>query len=71
MLATRFASRASDAGIILGTGTRFGLSGAFDRFLRMPFSAEDATLEQAFRRLQPLWEALPESPRPVTTRPIF
>ena len=71
MLATRFASRASDAGIILGTGTRFGLSGAFDRFLRMPFSADEATLEQAFRRLQPLWQALPDSPRPVTSRPIF
>lgn len=71
MVATRFASRASDAGIILGTGTRFGLSGAFDRFLRMPFSADEATLEQAFQRLQPLWNTLPESPRVSLSRPIF
>jgi len=58
MLATQLAARAEAAGIHLGTGTRFGLSGAFDRYLRMPFSLEPAELESALVRIKPLWLAL-------------
>ncbi|POT58374.1 DNA-binding transcriptional regulator [Citrobacter amalonaticus] len=57
-LATLFATRAEGAGIQLGTGTRFGLAGAFDRFLRMPFALPDETLRSAFATLQPLWQTL-------------
>lgn len=71
MQSTGFASRASDAGILLGTGTRFGLSGAFDRYLRMPFSADEQTLRQAFQRLQPLWAALPTSNTTAWHRQVF
>ncbi len=69
--ATGFAARASDAGILLGTGTRFGLSGAFDRYLRMPFGADEQTLRQAFARLQPLWLTLPENQVSALSRPVF
>ncbi len=58
MLATQLATRAEAAGIHLGTGTRFGLSGAFDRYLRMPFSLEPMALENALVRIKPLWLAL-------------
>lgn len=58
MLATRFAARAESAGIHLGTGTRFGLSGAFDRWLRLPFTQDDITLRTAFMTLQPIWKSL-------------
>ena len=58
MLATQLAARAEILGINLGTGTRFGLSGAFDRYLRMPFSLDPAELEQALLRIKPLWLAL-------------
>lgn len=58
MLATQLATRAEAAGIHLGTGTRFGLSGAFDRYLRMPFSLEPTELENALLRIKPLWQAL-------------
>lgn len=57
-LATLFATRAESAGIQLGTGTRFGLDGAFDRFLRMPFTLPDDTACAAFRVLQPIWDSL-------------
>ncbi|WP_193156922.1 PLP-dependent aminotransferase family protein [Citrobacter cronae] len=57
-LATLFAARAESAGIQLGTGTRFGLDGAFDRFLRMPFTLPDDTARAAFRVLQPIWDNL-------------
>ncbi|ENA0610140.1 PLP-dependent aminotransferase family protein [Enterobacter bugandensis] len=58
MLATQLAARAETLGINLGTGTRFGLSGAFDRYLRMPFSLDPAQLEEALIRIKPLWLAL-------------
>ncbi len=38
MLATLFSARAESIGIHIGTGTRFGLAGAFDRYLRLPFT---------------------------------
>ena len=55
LLATQLAARAETVGIHLGTGTRFGLSGAFDRYLRMPFSLEPEALESALLRIKPLW----------------
>lgn len=61
MLATQLAASAEAAGIHLGTGTRFGLSGAFDRYLRMPFSLEPAELESALLRLKPLWLGINKS----------
>lgn len=57
-LATIFATRAESVGIQLGTGTRFGLAGAFDRFLRMPFALPEEPLRSAFSTLEPLWETL-------------
>lgn len=64
MLATQFAARAEACGIHLGTGTRFGLSGAFDRYLRMPFAQESEVLENALIRLKPLWETLGDTQPP-------
>jgi DNA-binding transcriptional MocR family regulator len=57
MLATQLAARAETLGINLGTGTRFGLSGAFDRYLRMPFRLTRQSLS-ALLRIKPLWTAL-------------
>lgn len=57
-LATLFATRAESVGIQLGTGTRFGLAGAFDRFLRMPFALPENSMRAVFHTLQPLWETL-------------
>jgi DNA-binding transcriptional MocR family regulator len=50
--------RARKAGIHIGTGTRFGLAGAFDRYLRLPFTLSDEELRSAFTTLQPLWHSL-------------
>lgn len=64
-LATQLAARAESIGITMGTGTRFGLSGAFDRYLRMPFSLAPPELEAALLRIKPLWLALNNSTPPV------
>jgi len=60
MLATLFSVRAESRGIHIGTGTRFGLAGAFDRYLRLPFTLSDEELRSAFTTLQPLWHSLTE-----------
>jgi len=61
-LATLFATRAESAGINLGTGTRFGLQGAFDRYMRMPFTLTDEAMRAAFTTLQPVWASLIHQP---------
>lgn len=58
MLATLFSARAESHGIHIGTGTRFGLAGAFDRYLRLPFTLADEELRSAFTTLQPLWAGI-------------
>lgn len=58
MVATQLAARAEALGIHLGTGTRFGVSGAFDRYLRMPFSLDPEELEKALLQIKPLWANL-------------
>ena len=70
-LATRFAARAETVGIHLGTGTRFGLAGAFERNLRIPFSLEDTDLRAAFSTLQPLWQSLMDQPSSGRERKII
>ncbi|MFP2238317.1 PLP-dependent aminotransferase family protein [Pseudescherichia vulneris] len=71
MLATLFAARAESVGIHLGTGTRFGLAGAFDRWMRLPFTLEDEALRIAFKTLQPIWNSLNGQQNNLRTRKII
>lgn len=71
MLATQFAARAEGVGIHLGTGTRFGLAGAFDRWLRLPFTLEEETLQKAFTALQPIWNSLNGQQNTLRTKKII
>lgn len=67
-LATRFATGAESAGIHLGAGTRFGLAGAFERYLRMPFTQPETVLQEAFMALQPIWSSLINQPPLIRQR---
>ncbi|HBR4401968.1 MocR-like transcription factor YczR [Klebsiella pneumoniae] len=71
MLATLFSARAESQGIHIGTGTRFGLEGAFDRYLRLPFTLPDEALRRAFSTLQPLWQSLAEQKENTRLRKII
>ena len=71
MLATLFSVRAESRGIHIGTGTRFGLAGAFDRYLRLPFTLSDDELHSAFTTLQPLWHSLTEQKESFRLRKII
>lgn len=55
-LATVFAAAAESQGIRIGAGPRFGVDGAFERYLRLPFSLEPDEMRMAMQRLQPLWQ---------------
>ena len=71
MLATILSARAESRGIHIGTGTRFGLAGAFDRYLRLPFTLEDEALRSAFSTLQPLWHSLAQQSENTRARKII
>ncbi|MRS15659.1 aminotransferase class I/II-fold pyridoxal phosphate-dependent enzyme [Enterobacteriaceae bacterium RIT691] len=70
-LATLFAARAEGVGIHLGTGTRFGMAAAFDRWLRLPFTLDDEVLRSAFLTLQPVWNSLNGQQNNLRTRKII
>ena len=60
-LATVFAASAEAIGIRIGAGPRFGVDGAFERYLRLPFTLEPAQMRAALERLQPIWEHLAQT----------
>ncbi|WP_427789026.1 PLP-dependent aminotransferase family protein [Brevundimonas diminuta] len=57
----RLAIAAPDHGVRIAPGTRFGVNGAFDRFIRLPFSREEAELDLAVDRLAAAWSGLDRS----------
>lgn len=69
-VATSLAARAETQGIHLGTGTRFGLAGAFDRYLRIPFTLESDALEEALLKIKALWLPLDKAETPFRRRVI-
>lgn len=44
--------------IILGAGPRFGIEGAFERFLRVPFTLPAHQIEDALLRIRPVWDRI-------------
>ncbi|WP_226568773.1 MocR-like transcription factor YczR [Mangrovibacter yixingensis] len=63
---TRFAASAENVGIHLAPGPRFGIDGAFERFLRLPFTLETNEMEMALIRLQPVWQQLNQARPPAS-----
>jgi DNA-binding transcriptional MocR family regulator len=55
--------------VLLAAGPRFGLDGAFERCLRLPYTLPEPTLELAVERLAAAWTALPEAGLPTTGWP--
>ncbi len=60
-LATVFAASAESIGIRIGAGPRFGTEGAFERYLRLPFTLEPASMRNALERLQPVWKQVTQN----------
>ncbi|HUH22740.1 MAG TPA: PLP-dependent aminotransferase family protein, partial [Brevundimonas sp.] len=66
---TRLALAAPDHGVRIAPGVRFGINGAYERFLRLPFSRHEADLDRAVEGLAAAWNTLDRrAPRRATTR---
>jgi bifunctional pyridoxal-dependent enzyme with beta-cystathionase and maltose regulon repressor activities len=60
-MSTTLSMMASPAGVILVPGSRFGVDGTLERFLRIPFALPGPLLETAVSRLATLWRQLDRS----------
>lgn len=54
--------QAQTHGVILAPGTRFGIDGAFQRFVRLPYCLPETELEIAVDRLADAWAELGDRP---------
>lgn len=55
--------------VLLAAGPRFGVDGAFERYLRVPYTLPEPTLDLAVRRLAAAWGSLPHTDLPATGWP--
>lgn len=59
-------------GVRLAAGPRFGVDGAFERFLRLPYSLPEPVLEDAVERIALAWRAVAaDRPRPAADPPAL
>jgi aspartate/methionine/tyrosine aminotransferase len=58
---------AAPAGVIAVPGSRFGVDGTLERFLRIPFALPPDRLDEAVRRLAGVWHQLDRSAVPSRT----
>jgi DNA-binding transcriptional MocR family regulator len=63
-LSTPLTLLAAQAGVIVVPGSRFGVDGTLERFLRVPFALPEAELDEAVRRLAAVWSGME---RPAST----
>lgn len=61
-VATDLVVQAQTHGVILAPGTRFGVDGAFQRFIRLPYCLPETELETAVDRLAEAWAELDSRP---------
>lgn len=60
-LSTPLTLLAAQAGVVLVPGSRFGVDGTLERFLRLPFALPTELLDAAVRRLAGVWAQLDRS----------
>ena len=64
-LSSALVAAASQHGVLLAAGPRFGLDGAFERYVRLPYTLPEARLELAMERLAGAWLSLSRSGAPA------
>lgn len=57
-LSTPLSLLAGQAGVLLVPGSRFGVDGTLERFLRLPYALPASRLEEAVRRVAAVWAQL-------------
>jgi DNA-binding transcriptional MocR family regulator len=66
-VATALAAAARERGLRIAPGSRFGVSGALDRYLRLPFSMTEDDLSAAVERLGCAWENVMRGKRRISS----
>ena len=61
-LSSQLTLAARTEGLLLAAGPRFGIDGAFERFLRIPFSYSAEETDRAVAALQRAWSAVRRGP---------
>lgn len=64
-LSSALVAAASQHGVLLAAGPRFGVDGAFERYVRLPYTLPEARLELAMERLAAAWLSLSRSGAPA------
>jgi DNA-binding transcriptional MocR family regulator len=63
-VSSQLALAARSEGLLITAGPRFGLDGAFERFLRIPLGVPAPQLEQGMDALSRAWQAIGRNPLP-------
>jgi DNA-binding transcriptional MocR family regulator len=61
-VSSQLALAARSEGLLIAAGPRFGIDGAFERFLRIPLTASEAQMERAVGALERAWPAAARHP---------
>jgi len=67
-VSSRLVGAARRQGVLLAAGPRFGLAGAFERYLRVPYTLRHDRVEPALERLVTAWRTLDEAH--IETEPV-
>jgi DNA-binding transcriptional MocR family regulator len=67
-VSSRLVGAARRQGVLLAAGPRFGLAGAFERYLRVPYTLRHDRVEPALERLVTAWHTLDEAH--IETEPV-
>jgi DNA-binding transcriptional MocR family regulator len=69
-LSTALAAASERHGVLIAAGPRFGVDGAFDRFVRLPYTLPQPDLEAAITRLAKAYAALRPGTGPIAPRAL-
>ncbi|MFI9506782.1 PLP-dependent aminotransferase family protein [Nocardia sp. NPDC052566] len=71
-VSTALAATAPNHGVLLAAGPRFGVQGAFERFLRLPFTHQEHDLRLAVKAIAAAYEGLtPRAADPLMSRTLY
>jgi DNA-binding transcriptional MocR family regulator len=69
-VSSRLAVAARRHGVVIAAGPRFGVDGAFERRLRLPYTLRPDRAEAALGRLRSAWAGLDQIDAGVTPEPV-
>lgn len=64
-VSSQLALAARNEGLIIASGPRFGVDGAFERFIRVPFSSPADDMQRGVDALARAWSAVSRHPMPA------